>query len=265
MKYGVALGSGGARGAAHIALLEQLKEREIEISFVTGSSAGAIIGAFYALYPEVDLFKVFKEIIVDEKRTIESHFKTLNKKITNFPKMIAGKSFLKNEFVYRLYKNLYGNKKFSDCEIKLGIVSYDLESGKEVEITEGYIIDAVMASTSVPGVFPPLRLGGMQLLDGGVLEPVPAQLAKKLGAEYVIFSDLNSETIENFQINDGLEYLIYIDDYKNKIMVDNEAQFAEEIYSFPIKYSWEDFSYFLAIYEDAKIYLENNFKEGKKH
>ncbi len=74
-------------------------------------------------------------------------------------------------------------EKISECKIKLGIVSYDLESGQEIEITEGYIIDAVMASSNVPGVFPPLRLGGMQHLDGGVLNPIPVNFAKKIGCK----------------------------------------------------------------------------------
>ncbi|PNR94921.1 patatin-like phospholipase family protein [Petrotoga olearia] len=257
MTYGIALGSGGARGAAHIALIDELKEREAKIEVVTGSSVGALVGAFYALNPDVDLFQIFKDLTVKKKKALDSQFRTLNNRITNFPKMVAGKSFLKNDFVYDIYKQLYGRKRFSDCKIQLGIVSYDLESGEEVEITEGYIIDSVMASSSVPGVFPPLRLGGMNLLDGGILTPIPVNLAKQLGADYVIASDLNGELKNDFKFNDGLDYLISMDDYKNDLMVNYEVNKAEEVYTFPIEYSWEDFSNFIEIYQDAKNFLKH--------
>ncbi|MDY6894921.1 MAG: patatin-like phospholipase family protein [Thermotogota bacterium] len=257
MVYGMALGSGGARGAAHVALINELKERAIKIEVVTGSSVGALVGALYALNPDVDLFQIFKDLTLKKKKMIDSQFRTLNNRITNFPKMVAGKSFLKSDFVYDIYKQLYGRKRFSDCKIKLGIVSYDLESGEEVEITEGYIIDAVMASSSVPGVFPPLRLGGMSLLDGGVLTPVPVHLAKEFGADYVIASDLNGEVKNDFKFNDGLDYLVSIEDFKNDLMVNYEINKAEEVYTFPIQYSWEGFSYFNEIYHDAKKFLKS--------
>jgi len=256
MAYGLALGSGGAKGAAHVALIDELKERAVEIEVVTGSSIGALVGALYALNPDQDLFQILKNLTVKEKKAIDSQFRTLNNRITNFPKMVAGQSFLKNDFVYNIYKQLYGRKRFSDCKIKLGIVSYDLESGEEVEITEGYIIDAVMASSSVPGVFPPLRLGGMSLLDGGVLTPVPVKLAQKLGADYVIASDLNGDLLNDFQFKDGLDYLISIEDFKNDLMVSYEVNKAQEVYTFPIEYSWESFSHYEEIYKEAKIFLK---------
>ena len=261
MHYGLALGSGGARGAAHLALIEVLKYRKIDIEIVTGSSAGAIVGAYFALYPESNLTEVFQEIIKENKKKISSNFKVLNRKISNFPKLVASKSFLKNEFVYDIYKELYGKKKFSDCKIKLGVVSYDLESGEEVEITEGYIIDAVMASSSVPGVFPPLRLGGMDLLDGGILNPVPVNFAKKLGSDYVIASDLNEDEIKNFEFNNGLEYLISIDDYKNQFLVKKDLESADEVYSYEIGFSWNDFDHFTEIYQQSKQQISEKFQQ----
>ncbi|HOB15574.1 MAG TPA: patatin-like phospholipase family protein [Defluviitoga sp.] len=263
--YGLALGSGGARGAAHVALIEILKQRNIKVEVVTGSSAGAIVGAFYALYPKVNLAKVFDKTINKHIDKINSNFKMLNKKIANFPKMIAGKSFLLNDFVYEIYKELYGRKKFSDCKIELGIVSYDLESGEEIEITEGYIIDAVMASSNVPGVFPPLRLGGMQHLDGGVLNPVPVNFAKKLGADYVIASDLSYQSENSVEFNNGLEFLISIDENKNELMINYELKNADEVYKYPLTYSWMDFSSFNEMYEQSKRFIIEQFeREGIK-
>lgn len=262
-KYGLALGSGGARGAAHIGLIEIINKREINIEVVTGSSAGAIVGAFFALYPKANLVRVFDRVIKKNIDIINSNFKILNKKITNFPKMIAGKSFLQNDFVYDIYKELYGRKRFSECKIKLGIVSYDLESGQEIEITEGYIIDAVMASSNVPGVFPPLRLGGMQHLDGGVLNPIPVNFAKKLGANYVIASDLSYQSNNNIKYDNGLDFLLSIDDNKNDLMNRYELKNANEIYKYPLTYSWVDFSAFNDIYIQSKSYIiEQLEREG---
>lgn len=262
-KYGLALGSGGARGAAHVGLIEILKQRNVDIDVVTGSSAGAIVGAFFALYPKANLTNFFDKLIKKNIDKLNSNFKILNKKISNFPKMIAGKSFLQNDFVYDIYKELYGRKRFSECKIKLGIVSYDLESGQEIEITEGYIIDAVMASSNVPGVFPPLRLGGMQHLDGGVLNPIPVNFAKKLGADYVIASDLSYQNNNNLEYNNGLEFLLSIDDNKNDLMINYELKNADEIYKYPLEYSWVDFSSFNEMYVQSKSYiLEQLEREG---
>ena len=178
-KIGIALGSGGARGLAHIGVLNVLKREGLEIDMVAGVSMGAVIGAYYALGK--DLKDIEKEIIDFSKRKAVAKLVDLGS---------PNKSILKGKKAYKYINKLFGNAGFSDTKIPFQVIATDLESGDEVILKRGNIAKAVQASISIPGIFPPVKMKGKYLIDGGVVNPTPVDTVKDMGADFIIGVDL---------------------------------------------------------------------------
>ncbi|SHE78124.1 NTE family protein [Marinitoga hydrogenitolerans DSM 16785] len=261
MNYGIALGSGGIRGMAHIALLEYLEKKYNNKPLViTGCSAGSIIGALYSLEPNSTLImKKLNYIINHSSKEINHIRKNLENKVTGFARLLASTGILNNDILFNLLKSLFHKKRFSDCKIPFGVVAVDIDSESIEEITEGYILDAVMASSNVPAAFTPKLLGGMRLIDGGVIEEVPINLCRKLGAEYVIASHIPQKSNS---FSDGLEYINFISSLSVDYITNNHLKEANEVYIFDSIYQWYDFNKFKDIYFEAKKKLERSEKNA---
>lgn len=177
-KVGLVLGSGGFWGLTHIGILKVLEENKIYPDYIVGCSMGSLIGAYYALNPDI---KKAEEIIGDFGKW--DLLKLLDLKFSR-SSLISGKK------IRYFIDKLFGDKTFSDTKIPLRIVATDLERGEEVIFTKGKLADAVMASISIPGIFPPVELDGRILVDGAVTNPTPINIAKQMGAEVVIGVDL---------------------------------------------------------------------------
>ena len=144
IKLGLALGSGTARGYAHIPIINFLIKNNVKIDMISGSSAGAIIGAYFALYGEVkSLEKLLRSITKKESL----HLIDLNNPKKSIIKGIRIKKYLEDNF--------FGSKTFKDTKIPLYISATNIKTKKVVYFNKGKIIDAVMASISVPAIFPP--------------------------------------------------------------------------------------------------------------
>ncbi len=177
-KIGLVLGSGGVNGAAHLELIKKLNSIKIFPDVITGSSAGAIIGALYADGGAAKVKHFFDEMT---KRKI-FHRSTV---LVYAP----GRDYNKIE---HLLRELLDAKKFSDLKIPFACAGTDLVTGESVIMREGELIDSVMASCAVPGIFKPRVVGGRFVADGGVVSALPVEAAKKLGAQYIIGSFLDS-------------------------------------------------------------------------
>ncbi len=177
-KIGIALGSGGARGLMHLGVLKVLEENDIPIDFIAGTSAGSIVGAYYALNKEI---KSLNEIIT--KLTKKDLVKLID--ITP-PKraLIAGHK------IEKFLKELIRDSSFSDLQIPLIIIATNMHTGTEVQIREGKLIKAIMASISLPGILPPAKINGNLFLDGGIVNPTPVNVVRNMGADIVIGVDL---------------------------------------------------------------------------
>ncbi|MEI5906057.1 patatin-like phospholipase family protein [Bacillus spongiae] len=175
-KIGLALGSGGARGFAHLGVLKVLKDHGIPIDFIAGSSMGALVGAFYATGHKIEDLYRFSTVF---RRKYFLDF--------TVPKMgfISGKRI--KEFIY-LFTH---QKNFDELLIPLAIVATDLTHGKKVVFKEGCVADAVRASISIPGIFVPEKKDGRILVDGGVIDRVPVSVVKEMGADLVIAVDVS--------------------------------------------------------------------------
>lgn len=207
-KIGIALGGGGARGLAHIGVLKVLEEEGIPIHCITGTSMGAVIGALYAQNPHAD------EIITKFRENLnESFYQQLGLKHLKERSAREGEFFQQalQKIKQRIVINLAMNKpailkevrlreilaKFitpgniEETKIPLGIVSTSLQSGQDILFRTGNIIDALTASSSIPGFFAPTALSDDLLTDGAVSCPVPVEFLPEMGAELTIGVEIN--------------------------------------------------------------------------
>ena len=176
-KIGLALGGGGAKGAAHVGVLMALEELGIRPSLITGTSVGAFIGATYAAGVDLNIIaKSIPELALGQMYGLPGNAPALSTN-TKYKQYLQG---------------LIGDVTFADLRIPLAVVATDLVSQKEVILDEGKVVTAVMASASLPLVFPPMEMNGMVLVDGGVMNNVPFDIARARGATYVIAVDLSN-------------------------------------------------------------------------
>jgi NTE family protein len=175
-KVGLALSGGGARGFAHVGVLQALVENDIPIDLIAGTSAGSFVGGAYAAGLTVD------EIV------------EIGKKISWFG--VAGfsyspKGFLSNAPMKGFIEKSFPVTRFEDLKIPFTAVACDLETGEEIYLKDdGDLTHAIRASCAIPGVFVPVTDDGRQLVDGGVVSPIPTRAVKKMGAEVIIAVDL---------------------------------------------------------------------------
>jgi NTE family protein len=175
-KIGLALGSGGARGFAHLGVIKALKDAGIPIHLIAGSSMGALVASFYGA--GIDMDRLYK---------ISTAFKRKYFLDFTVPKMgfISGKKV--KEFI-RVFTH---GKNIEELSIPIGIVATDLLTGEKVVFHTGPVADAVRASISIPGIFVPEKYNGRILVDGGVSDRVPVSVAKDMGADIVIAVDVS--------------------------------------------------------------------------
>lgn len=174
----LALGGGGVKGIAHIGVLKILEEQGYKIRAIAGSSAGALIGAVYAngLPPE----------------EIEILLTSINQKKMFGRKPSDGPSLMGLAGLTELLTRTLGNRQISDTLIPLAITTVDCHSGKQVILKQGKLVDAVLASAAVPGIFPPVEVGTYQFIDGAIVDPVPVQAARTLDPDLPVVASVLS-------------------------------------------------------------------------
>ncbi|MDE6690986.1 MAG: patatin-like phospholipase family protein [Clostridia bacterium] len=183
-KIGLALGSGGARGVAHLGVIKALEEEGIRPDYITGCSMGSVVGAGYSM-----------GLTVEEMYSIVKKLKAVQLiDVTALP--ITRMALTRGNKMRNLLVSKLGDATFEDLKIPFQCVASDLYSGRLVTLSEGKVATAVAASSSMPTVFPPVKTHGQMLIDGGVLCRVPTQQCKDMGADVVIAVDVLDNTKE---------------------------------------------------------------------
>ncbi|MCZ2105046.1 MAG: patatin-like phospholipase family protein [Comamonadaceae bacterium] len=181
-RLGLVLGSGSARGWAHIGVLQVLQEEGVEPDVVCGASIGALVGAAYAA-GELDRF-------ADWVLSLGM------REVFGFMDFKLSGGMLKGEKLIDFWRSHFADFDIEDSPLPFAAVATDLHSGAEVWLREGSIADAVRASIALPGLFTPVqRDDGRLLVDGGIVNPVPTSLARAMGADIVIAVDLNADIL----------------------------------------------------------------------
>jgi len=176
-RLGLALGGGAARGFAHIGVIQVLEEAGIRPDLVVGTSAGSLVAALYASGLDG------RELGVRARRMDESALADWS-----FPT----RGLLRGEALARYVREQTGGRTIEQMQLPLGIVATDLDSGEGVLFRSGDTGSAVRASSAVPAVFQPVRIGSREYVDGGLVAPVPVRYARQMGAELVIAVDISS-------------------------------------------------------------------------
>ena len=198
-KLGLALGGGGARGLAHLGALIALEEAGIEIDAIAGTSMGAVMGAAKAIGADLAKMRVLlrmldlKDILQVTDSTVRELQKIIGRSVMEY---VRGSTWREEDArphdlarLHELFRLLTARKRFDETEIPFAVVAADLENGACLVLKDGFLADAVTASTAVPGVFSPVAYDGRLLIDGGVVEKLPVDTAIDMGVEAVIAVD----------------------------------------------------------------------------
>jgi NTE family protein len=173
-KIGLALGSGSAKGLAHIGVLKVLDEQKIPVDFIAGTSIGALIGVVYASG-------------VSTREMEEIAFNIDKKQITSFfTPTIPYSGLVEGKRITEFIKSIIGNPNIEDLKIPFAAIATNVLNGRKVMITKGSAVEAVRASISIPGIFTPCKHNGDFLVDGGLVDPVPVNCVRDMGADYII-------------------------------------------------------------------------------
>jgi len=174
-KVGLALGSGAARGLAHIGVLEVLEKEGIPIDMIAGTSAGAAIGALYAQGKDASMIKGL---------ALDLSWKRLASLVDL---ALPRTGFIKGKKIKDLLALLIGGDiKFSELRIPFACVAADIITGEEVVINHGSVLDGIRASVSIPVIFTVVKWKGRYLVDGGLVNPVPVSVLRQMGADFII-------------------------------------------------------------------------------
>lgn len=176
IRIGLALGGGAVRGTAHIGVLEVLEKAGLEPAIITGTSAGALVGALYAAGSSA--------------AEISAHAHSLR-----WAKLVrparTRKALFDTRHLAAFLDELLGGRDFAELERPFAAVACDLITGARVVMRDGPVSTAVLASAAIPGVFPPVQRDDRMLVDGGLVDMVPARLARELGADIVVAVDVS--------------------------------------------------------------------------
>lgn len=179
---GIALGSGSARGWSHIGVLRALEDRGIQPAIVTGCSIGALVGSAYAT----------GQLTQMERWASALGWKDI---LAYLDISLLDGGFMRGEKLMQYAERFIGGFQLESLPLQFAAVATDLESGREVWMREGDLLQAVRASMSLPGLFSPLKREGRWLVDGGLVDPVPVSLCRAMGADIVIAVNLNGDIV----------------------------------------------------------------------
>lgn len=194
LKLGLALGGGAARGFAHVGVLQVLEEAGIKPDLVVGTSAGSFVAALYASGKTAAQLQTIAETM-DEAA------------LTDWTVPLVGRGMMRGDALARYVNNQVAGRRIEDFKMPLGIVATDLNSGQGVLFQRGDVATAVRASSAVPSVFEPVKIGNREFVDGGLISPVPVRYARQMGADFVLAVDISS-TPEGNKTSDMFKILL---------------------------------------------------------
>ncbi len=261
MKFGLALGGGGARGFAHIGVLEVLEKEKVPIDFVSGTSMGAVVGALYAKDKDLNYVKekIYSSIEKKVLKDLEEEYARLEDKttITN-PKLKKALLFV-HELVFwnarvierclvdlqpfeSLFQELFGKARFSVCKIPFLCVATDLVSRQVVYLQDGLISEALTATIALPGIFPPIKYDKKFLIDGGVLESIPSEALKQEGMDFITAISLEKKR-KSSRLKTSMDIIMATNEIRHKKLVEYNLACADFVFEpDTAAYGWADFS-----------------------
>ncbi len=193
-RLGLALSGGGVRGLAHIGVLKVLDEAEIPIWAIAGTSAGGLIGALYAAGISPQQIEAEALRMASPRRLLPF-----------FNRALPFRGILSAQRVTEYLESFLDDLTFDQLRIPLAVVAVDLNSGQKVVLNEGRVVDAVRATTALPGLLSPVQREGQLLVDGGLLDNLPADVVRQMGAERVVAVDISTDETSLVSLTEELK------------------------------------------------------------
>lgn len=238
-KVAVVLAGGGAKGTAHIGVLKALEEMHIPVDIITGTSMGAYVGGLYATGMSADEIESFiysvdwnsgyrDRVDRSQRRVRDKEYEDRYQITTDlglrFGEVRAPTGVVQGQNMLRVLRETTGNlgrfDSFDELAIPYRSVATDILELDEVVIGNGYLVDAMMASMSVPGALPPYKLNGHMLVDGGVVNNMPVDVARAMGADVVIAVDISTD----YKTEDDFTGLFTVADQLSNYLVRRSTQ-----------------------------------------
>lgn len=220
----VVLAGGGAKGAAHIGVLKALEELRVPVDIITGTSMGSYVGGLYAsgqsadqiqgYLTSVDWYSGYRDQVDRSDRRLrdkeyEDRYQLNTDLGVGWGTIKTPKGVVQGQGMLRILRQTSGNplamSSFDNMPIRYRAVAADIVDLEQVTIDHGYLVDAMMASMSVPGALPPYELEGRLLVDGGVVNNMPVDLAQDMGADYIIAVDISTNYKDKEEIRSFLD------------------------------------------------------------
>lgn len=231
VRVGLALSGGGGRGLAQVGVIKSLERAGIATDLIVGTSVGAIIGGTYACWPDAEELerrildfvkgKYMEELNLalvrrfgrqspadaeeDDDEGFLARLQASIRALYASHLALSRRSVLSGERVRRVFEALFDGRAFDDTELPFAAVAVDLVAGTEVIVRSGPLATGVAASSAIPGIFPPIKLNGRELADGGYTSPVPIDAARTMGANVVIAVDVSQRGIPGVRLDNGVE------------------------------------------------------------
>ncbi len=280
-RIALVLGAGGARGMAHMGVIEYLTERGLKIDFISGSSIGSVIGALYCLNPDIDsILECFGELVNnDEYRKKWDNFVPhkkedreakkrgffdelrgfINKHYIQFA-VVTKKSLAGEEELTKPLEELFGDKTCDDLQIPFAACTVDLKSGRELYLDEGKVADIVYCSSAIPGIFPPREKDGMILADGSVSDHVPIEGIMARDDYFIIAVNLGPAQLVERGLDRGVDILLRADELAriklNKMILEKaDVVISPDV----VDYHWAEFVRYKEIIEKGRQAAERVF------
>ena len=238
MKIGLTLSSGSAKGWVHAGIIKELEANRIYPEVIAGCSAGALVGAAYADNSLDDLIEWGKKM-------------KQNRRISYFDINIYKGGFFNSDKLFLDIKKMFKSNQIENLEKKLGIVGTDLHTGEEIWFQSGDLFNAMKGSCSIPGIIAPSKNQNRWIIDGAVVNPIPINLCRNMGAEFIIASDVFSKSYNKTTpvIERSKSNSYDITETTEKIKINGEKALIKDITNIIYSKSKEKFS-------EIKRYIE---------
>jgi NTE family protein len=270
VRIGLALGGGAARGTAHVGVLQVLEEEGIQIDVLAGTSIGALVAAVYATSgntreaeerfagfvrsPEFRRteFDFLKESKRDRPGVLYSVSQMIKRGIF-YSVQMTRPSFISMENFSHNIERLLPDMRVERTLVSLIPVAVDLDTGEEVSLSTGPLRRVIMASCAIPGILPPVELGGRRYIDGGWVSRVPILAAFRHGADVVIGVDVSNDLQDTAELRRGLDVMVRANAIRSEALKRMHLRFADVVITPEVKdHHWADFATAMRLVERGR-------------
>lgn len=282
------MGGGAARGLAHLGVLRVLEKASVPVDVMAGTSMGSLAGAMYAANPHIEKIIEKVETFFSDPEFAQSKIHRLKRGEEDvgfietvsttvrrglmLSSTLTRPSFLERDDLYELLGKFIDDRDLRSLQIPLNIVACDISHGRQFVLSRGPTIDAVAASSAVPGAFPPIKIGDIDCIDGGVVNMVPVSVVREMGADLVIAINVSHELPKLPEFKRALEIYFRTQEITKRILIDLQVKQADVVITPPVgQIHWADFTAAKQIIEvgekcatEALPQIKAALRKGKK-